>query len=260
MSLNFAGKTAIVTGGANGIGLSIAEHFLDVGADVFIIDIDKAAWEALAARHDGLKFFHGDIGEKTTSEAFISALPCPINFLINNACISHGGLLSVCPYEDFERMQRVGVTAPYYLTSLLLQQSLLAKDAAIINIASTRADQSQPDTEAYTAAKGGIIALTHAMAISLAGQARVNAISPGWIETDKHNADHTDSDKHQHPARRIGIPNDIAQMTLFLCDNEKSGFITGQNFTIDGGMSKLMIYHNAHNWKFDKDSQGVFPL
>ena len=251
MSLNFAGKTAIVTGGANGIGLSIAEHFLDAGADVFIIDIDKAAGEALAARHGKLRFFHGNIGEKLTLETFVASLPCHVNFLINNACISHGGLLSTCSYEDFEQVHKVGVAAPYYLTSLLLQQNLLAKDAGIVNIASTRADQSQPNTEAYSAAKGGIIALTHAMAISLTGQARVNAISPGWIETNKHNANHTDSDKRQHPAGRIGTPDDIAQMSLFLCDNKKSGFITGQNFTIDGGMSKLMIYHNDHGWKFE---------
>jgi len=143
-------------------------------------------------------------------------------------------------------VQRVGVTAPYFLTSLLLNKNLLAPDCSVINIASTRAFQSQPDTESYSAAKGGIAALTHSMAISLVGRARVNCISPGWIETSE-NPEHSEQDKKQHPAGRVGTPADIAEMVLFLCSS-KAGFITGENITVDGGMSKLMIYSGENNW------------
>ena len=245
----FRDKTAIVTGGANGIGRCITENLLMAGASVHVIDIDIDAGQNLESQHEMLTFFQGDVAEKAVLEAFAAAQARPINFLINNACIGRGGLLAPCSYADFEYVQRVGVTAPYYLTSLLVQRGLLSRDASIINIASTRAMQSQPDTEAYSAAKGGLLALTHAMAVSLAGHARVNAISPGWIDTigyDANSADHA-----QHPSGRIGMPNDIAQMVLYLCDNEKSGFITGQNFVIDGGMSKLMVYHGDCGWKYE---------
>jgi NAD(P)-dependent dehydrogenase (short-subunit alcohol dehydrogenase family) len=154
--------------------------------------------------------------------------------------IGRGGILSGCSYEDFEYVQRVGVVAPYYLTSLLLQRGLLAPTASIVNISSTRANQSQPDTEAYSAEKGGISALTHAMAVSLGGRARVNAINPGWIDVT--DGEFSSADNSQHPAGRVGVPTDIAEMVLFLC-SEKAGFITGEAITIDGGMSRLMVYH-----------------
>jgi len=252
--MTFKNKHAIITGGANGIGRCIALTFLREGAQVTIVDIDKSAGEKLQSCNDNLRFFHGDIAEKGLLEQFANALGKPVNYLINNACIGRGGLLSDCSYEDFEYVQRVGVTAPYYLTQLLLQRNLLAPNASIVNISSTRASQSQPDTEAYTAAKGGISALTHAMAVSLAGKARVNSISPGWIETANDNAataKHSAEDNRQHPAGRVGTPEDIAEMVLFLC-SEKAGFITGENITIDGGMSKLMVYHNDHGWKLFK--------
>jgi len=245
----FKEKHAVITGGANGIGKCIAAAFLREGATVTIIDIDKSAGEELQRNQENLHFFHGDIAEKEILEQFVNSLDKPVNCLINNACIGRGGLLSSCSYEDFEYVQRVGVTAPFYLTQLLLQKNLLAPNASIVNISSTRANQSQPDTEAYSAAKGGISALTHAMAISLAGKARVNTISPGWIETI--NVQHSDEDNHQHPAGHVGIPEDIAEMVLFLC-SEKASFITGENITIDGGMSKLMVYHNDNGWKLEK--------
>ena len=155
--MNFANKHAIITGGANGIGRHIAETFLREGAAVTIIDIDNRPLK-------GADFFHGDIAEKEVLERFVGSLVKPVDYLINNACIGRGGLLSGCSYEDFEYVQRVGVTAPFYLTQLLIQKNLLAPNASIVNISSTRAKQSQPNTEAYTAAKGGISALTHAMA------------------------------------------------------------------------------------------------
>jgi len=238
--MNMTGKHAVITGGANGIGRCIAETFLREGAAITVIDIARSNTE-------NINFFGGDIAEKSVLESFTNSLTIPVDFLINNACISRRGLLSNCSYEGFEYVQRVGVTAPYYLTSLLLKNNLLAVNASIVNIASTRAFQSQPDTESYSAAKGGIVALTHAMAVSLAGRARVNCISPGWIEASD-NFEHTEQDKRQHPAGRVGMIADIAEMVLFLC-GDKSGFITGENITIDGGMSKLMVYHNDHDWK-----------
>ena len=240
----FKNKHVVITGGANGIGRCIVENFQREGAIVTIIDVDKIAGESI----ENVNFYYGDIAEKSILEDFISTLKQPVNCLINNACIGKKGLLSNCSYEDFDYVQRVGVTAPYYLTSLLLKNNLLAENASIVNVASTRAFQSQPDTESYSAAKGGIIALTHAMAISLSGRARVNAVSPGWIDTT--NSEFSRSDKSQHPAGRVGIPRDIAEIVLFLC-SEKAGFITGENVTVDGGMSKLMIYHDDFGWRYE---------
>ena len=233
---------ALITGGANGIGQCVAETFLREGAAVTVIDIDKTAGQNMP----NVNFYHGDIADKAVLEVFVSSLKQPVDYLINNACIGRRGILSGCSYEDFEYVQRVGVTAPYYLASLLLKSNLLAASASIVNIASTRAFQSQPDTEAYSAVKGGIVALTHAMAVSLAGRARVNCVSPGWIETSG-NPEHSEQDKRQHPAGRVGTAADIAEMVLYLC-GDKAGFITGENITIDGGMSKLMVYHNDHGW------------
>ena len=246
--MTFTNNHAIITGGANGIGRCIAEAFLAAGAKVTVIDIDQAAGENLQCNSPGLRFFHGDISEKAALERFVGSLGCPVDFLINNACLNRRGLLSGCGWEDFEYVQRVGMTAPYYLTSLLLQKNMLSKGASVVNISSTRACQSQPDTESYSAAKGGIAALTHAMAVSLAGRARVNCISPGWIETA--DSDHSPQDKAQHPAGRVGRPEDIAAMVLFLC-SEQAGFITGENITIDGGMSRLMIYHGDGGWQLN---------
>jgi len=157
-------------------------------------------------------------------------LPEGVDLLVNNAMSSHGGILGGCSFEDFDRTLRVGVVAPYYLTKLLLP--FFKPGASVINIASTRALMSQADTESYSAAKGGIVALTHAMAASLAGRVRVNAISPGWIDN---------SASEQTPA-------DIARAVVFLAENP---FINAQNLVIDGGMTKLMIYHNDHGWKYE---------
>jgi len=242
--MNFEGKHIIVTGGANGIGKCITESFIQAGAIVTIIDIDERF------KDDKVHFYYGDISEKSTLEAFVKSLTTSVDCLINNACISRKGLLSDCSYEEFEYVQRVGVTAPYYLTNLLLKSNLLKKGASIVNIASTRAFQSQADTESYSAAKGGIVALTHAMAVSLSGRARVNCISPGWIDTSE-NQNHSTADKLQHPVGRVGIPSDIAEMALYLCSG-KAGFITGENITIDGGMSKLMIYNDDCGWSYER--------
>ncbi len=255
--MDFKGKTSIVTGGANGIGRCITEAFLSRGAHVAVIDTDDVSGGMQAHKYgDRLLFEQGDVTRQSDLGCFAASVLGTfghVDYLINNACFSRGGLVSGCGYEGFETVLRAGVLAPYYLT--LLFKEHFAPGAAIVNIASTRAFQSQPDTESYTAAKGGIVALTHALAMSLAGKVRVNSISPGWIDTgafqheENYEPQHSEADRAQHPSGRVGVPEDIANMVLFLC-GEEAGFINGQNITIDGGMTKQMIYHGDLGWEY----------
>ena len=255
----FEGKVCIITGGANGIGRCLVEEFSRLGASIAFIDKDKEAGDKLLSSLQGEHLFiAGDIANQKEIEDFISSTIQKygrVDYLINNACFSNKGILSDCDYEAFNEILHVGVTAPYYLTKLLLPH--FTKDASIINISSTRAFMSEPDTESYTAAKGGISALTHALAISLTGKARVNAINPGWIETGDYHYDAeaykpTEEDIQQHPSNRIGTPLDIARAAIFLC-NPANDFINGEEITIDGGMSKQMIYHNSFGWKYNRN-------
>ena len=256
--MKFKDKVCIVTGGANGIGRCITESFISEGARVAVIDADDISGAKLAQKY-GIKllFFHGDIAQKDVLERFAKKVTDAfgaVDYLVNNACISKKGIRSGCSYEDFNEVLRIGITAPYYLTLLLKEH--FAPGAAVVNISSTRAAMSQPDTESYTAAKGGISALTHALCVSLSGKVRVNAISPGWIDTGDYQ--HEDSyvpryskpDKSQHPSNRVGTPLDIAKMVLYLCC-EDAGFINGENIVIDGGMTRQMIYHGDHGWTFE---------
>jgi len=249
--MNFEDKVCIVTGGANGIGRCIVEEFLKQGACVAVIDIDAAMAEPLTAKYgcDKLLFVAGDIANEEVLIHFVNETIQwfnKVDYLINNACISKKGILSNCSYDDFNYVLRIGVSAPYMLTKLLLDH--FTDNAAMVNIASSRAFMSQRDTESYSAAKGGISALTHALSISLAGKVRVNSISPGWIDTGAFGELSTE-DILQHPVKRVGRPLDIAKMVLFLC-SEESGFITGENITIDGGMTKQMIYHGEYGWTY----------
>ena len=258
--MDFHEKVAVITGGANGIGRCIAESFLDKGAFVAVIDTDAANGARMEERFKGrLLFFAGDVGEKKTLDEFVKAVISrfpKVHYLINNAMRSKGGILSECKYEDFEYALRVGVTAPYYLTMKL--KGRFDSGAAIVNISSSRSSQSQADTESYTAAKGGIAALTHALSVSLPG-IRVNAIAPGWIDISPwHDGwpvpQHTIPDRAQHPVGRVGRAEDIANLALFLC-SEEAGFITGQEIFADGGMSKLMVYHGDCGWSYQPGSK-----
>ena len=230
----FQGKVVVVTGGANGIGKCIVNEFRTKGAQVYVIDKQQAG-----------EHFVGDIARKEDLEAFVAEIlkkHPKVDCIINNALPQMKGI-DECSWDDFQYALSVGVTAPFYLVKLL--QNNLAEGASIINISSSRDRMSQPQTESYTAAKGGIAALTHALAVSLAGKARVNSISPGWIDTT--NSLFEGADAVQQPAGRVGHPTDIANMVLFLCSG-KAGFITGENICIDGGMTKQMIYHGDNNW------------
>ena len=192
--------------------------------------------------------FVGDISSKEVLEAFAAEVLSrhnKVDVIVNNALPLMRGI-DECSYEEFQYALSVGVTAPFYLVKLLKDH--LAEGASIINISSSRDRMSQPQTESYTAAKGGIAALTHALAVSLSGRARVNSISPGWIDTAY--TVYEGPDASQQPAGRVGNPMDIANMVLYLC-SDKAGFITGENICIDGGMTRQMIYHGDHGWKLD---------
>ena len=233
---NFKNKIAVVTGGARGIGKCIREQFEAAGATVCVIDL---------LPND---YFVGDLADKVTLERFAAKVIADyghVDYLINNAAPKMCGIEN-CSYEDFEYALKVGVTAPFYLSKLFALR--FAEGASIVNISSSRDRMSQPGTESYTAAKGGISALTHALAVSLSGKVRVNSISPGWI--DNNYTVYEGADAVQQPAGRVGNPRDIANMVLYLC-SDMAGFITGENICIDGGTTRQMIYHGDHGWSLD---------
>ena len=232
----FQNKVIVITGGAAGIGKCIAEEFKKEGAHVCVID---------AAEGD---HFVGDIGSKETLEAFAADVIAKygrVDVLVNNAPPLFIGI-NECSYEQFQQSLNIGVTAAFYLTKLFLPY--FAPGASILNLSSSRDRMSQPQSESYTAAKGGIAALTHSLAVSLAGKVRVNSISPGWIDTAW--TVYEGPDALQQPAGRVGHPLDIAHMALFLA-SEKAGFISGENICIDGGQTRLMIYHGDHGWTYN---------
>ena len=231
----FQDKVVVITGGAGGIGKCIAEEFKQNGALVCVID-------SAPGNH-----YVGDIGDKAVLEDFAASVIAKydkVDVLVNNAPPAFRGIDS-CTYEEFQQALAVGVTAPFYLSKLFAPY--FAPGASILNISSSRDRMSQPQSESYTAAKGGIAALTHALAVSFAGKVRVNSISPGWIDTDY--TVYEGPDAIQQPAGRVGNPLDIAHMALFLA-SDKAGFITGENICIDGGMTHLMIYHDDHGWTY----------
>lgn len=234
---NFKDKVVVVTGGAKGIGKCIADEFKRFGAIVCDIDI-----------LDGC-YYCGNIAEQSVLEDFAYKLIGDygkVDVLVNNAMESRGGI-DTCSYDDFNYVLRVGVTALFYLSKLFAPY--FSEGASIINISSSRDRMSQAQTESYTSAKGGISALTHALAVSFSGKVRVNSISPGWIDTTGTNF--TGAEATQQPAGRVGVPDDIADMVLYL-SSSKASFITGENICIDGGMTRQMIYHGDYGWKLEK--------
>lgn len=259
--MDFSNKVVVITGGAKGIGKCVADMFRQAGAEVCLIDVTDNS------------YFTGDISDQATLEKFAEKVIGDygkVDYLINNAPPLMKGIAD-CSYDEFNYALRCGVTSAFYLTKLFLPY--FNSGAAIVNISSSRDRMSQAQTESYTAAKGGIAALTHALAVSLAGKVRVNSVSPGWIDTsetsisqiknDKINesenracffstSKYSDADLNQHPVKRIGKPEDVVHAILFLC-SEKASFITGENIVIDGGMSHLMIYHGDAGWVFGEE-------
>ncbi len=233
--MNFENKVVVITGGAHGIGLCAANEFKKCGAHVEVIDCVKG------------EHYVGDVGNKEDLEKFAQEVIEKygrVDVLINNAPPKMKGI-DKCSWEEFENAMNVGVTAPFYMSKLFLPY--FSKGASIINISSSRDRMSQAQTESYTAAKGGIAALTHALAVSLARKVRVNSISPGWIDTEYRVYEGPDAT--QQPVGRVGNPYDIVNMIMFLA-SDKAGFITGENICIDGGQSKLMIYHGDNGWEY----------
>ena len=229
----FQDKVVVVTGGAGGIGKCITEEFRKAGACVHVIDCAEG------------DHYVGDIGDQAALEDFAQQVIKAhgrVDVLVNNAPPYFIGI-DECSYEQFQKSLAIGVTAPFYLSKLFAPY--FAEGASIINISSSRDRMSQPQSESYTAAKGGIAALTHSLAVSFAGKVRVNSISPGWIDTAY--TVYEGPDAIQQPAGRVGNPMDIANMVLFLA-SDKAGFITGENICIDGGQTRLMIYHGDHGW------------
>lgn len=250
MEAGIQGKIAFITGGANGIGRGIVIAFCQGGADVIFCDVDENAGNLLCEELNAYQcsFVKADVADK---EGFISIVndiikkKGNIDILINNVGI--GGFASILdtPIDDFDRILNINLR-PVFITAKILakhrsENPYLNSYGRIINIASTRYLMSEPNSEAYAASKGGIVSLTHALAISLSEyNITVNCVSPGWIET----GDYTQlkvTDHKQHPSGRVGVPQDIAQTCLFLC-NPNSNFINGQNIIVDGGMTKKMIY------------------
>ena len=232
----FQNKVIVITGGAGGIGKCITEEFEKNGAHVCVIDTAPG------------DHYVGDIADKAVLEDFARTViekHGRVDVLVNNAPPQMCGI-DDCTYEQFQQALAVGVTAPFYLSKLFAPY--FAPGASIINISSSRDRMSQPQTESYTAAKGGISALTHALAVSFAGKVRVNSISPGWIDTAY--TVYSGPDADQQPAGRVGNPMDIANMVLFLA-SDKAGFLTGENICIDGGQTRLMIYHGDHGWQLN---------
>jgi len=242
--MTFNQKVVVITGASHGIGLGIAKSFINEGATVF--SIDKDSYDGDLSIHT----FVGDIASRYDRELFLEYVLTQsnhIDVLVHNAIESSHGILSDLDLDQFERILTIGITAPYHLISMC--KKYMPSGSSMINIVSTRAFQSQKNTEAYSSAKGGLNSLTHALANSLAPDIRVNAIAPGWIDT--HDSELSLEDKSQHLTNSVGRIEDIAECVLFL-SSTKAKFITAETIIIDGGMSKRMIYHNDEGWTYNK--------
>lgn len=235
---------ALVTGAASGIGRAIAGHLLETGWSLALLDLPESGLRrAFPGRQRECVLVEGDVADAAAIERCVKAALTAFGRL--DGVVSNAGIMKRKPIakltpQEWHRVLDVNLTAAFLLARAA-QKPLRKAKGAIVTIASTRALMSEPDTESYSASKGGLVALTHALSISLAPDIRVNAISPGWIATGKHGKLRR-KDHAQHPAGRVGRPQDIAEMAAFLLDGEKSGFVTGANFVVDGGMTRKMIY------------------
>lgn len=248
-----AGRSVFITGGGQGIGKATARLFLEKGARVTIAEIDEEAGRETAEECAGLGEIHLEVIDVADEKAVASAMERTaeryggLDILINNAATAANKPVTELSAAEWQRVLGVNLSGPLYCAKHAAPH-LSARGGCIINIGSTRALMSEPDTEAYSATKGGILALTHSLAVSLGPRVRVNCISPGWIDVSswkkrsiREQEPLTDEDHRQHPAGRVGRPEDVAAMALFLSSDD-AGFITGQNFVVDGGMTRKMIY------------------
>jgi NAD(P)-dependent dehydrogenase (short-subunit alcohol dehydrogenase family) len=241
---NSTTRVGIVTGAARGIGHAIARSLLASGWHLAVIDLPgSGVTRTFANERQSVIPLNGDVSIEGTAERAVAAVIerfGRIDGIVSNAGITRNKPLSELTLADWRAVIDVNLTATY-LFARAAERPLRAAKGAILTIASTRAFMSEPNTEAYSASKGGLVALTHALAISLAPDVRVNCVSPGWIMTSDY-AELRPKDHAQHPVGRVGAPDDIAQITGFLLDGERSGFITGANFIVDGGMTRKMMY------------------
>jgi len=236
--------TAIVTGAAHGIGRAIARRLLDDGWRVGVVDLPKSGLTRAHAAHGRhVAVIEGDVADEETAQRAVAAVTDQFGRL--DALVSNAGIMIRKPLRqltlaEWRKVLDTNLTAAF-LFARAAEKPLRAAGGAIVTVASTRALMSEPNTESYSASKGGLLALTHALAISLGPNVRVNCISPGWIVTNP-NEKLRRKDHLQHPVGRAGRPEDIAEIVAFLIDRQRTGFITGANFVIDGGMTRKMIY------------------
>jgi NAD(P)-dependent dehydrogenase (short-subunit alcohol dehydrogenase family) len=234
---------ALITGGAKGIGRAIARHLVESGWQIGIIDLPDSGLRRAFPRQRGVLLIDGDVRDEETASDAVEALVHRFGRL--DGVVSNAGMMIRKPLRrltvsDWHRVLDTNLTAAFLLARAA-EKPLRKSHGAIVTIASTRALMSEANTESYSASKGGLVALTHALAISLAPDVRINCVSPGWIET-KDYAGLRRKDHAQHPAGRVGKPDDVAELVAWLLDGKRSGFVTGANFVIDGGMTRKMIY------------------
>ena len=240
-----AKPVALITGGAKGIGRAIARHLLASGWQVAIIDLANSGLRRVLARDRDILAIEGDVREEHTASDAVAATIHRFHHL--DAVVSNAGImvresLRRLTLAERHRVLDTNLTATFLLARAA-EKPLRKARGAIVTIASTRASMSEPNTESYSASKGGLLALTHALAMSLAPEVRVNCVSPGWIETRDYSGLRR-KDHKQHPAGRVGRPGDVAEIVSWLLDGKRSGFVTGANFVIDGGMTRKMIYED----------------
>lgn len=236
-------KVVLITGAAHGIGRATARLLLDEGWLVGAVDVAKAdlerAYGKLARR---VLLIEGDMGDEATAKRAVTETIerfGQLDGIVSNAGIMIRKPIRQLTIAEWRRVLDVNLTAAFLLAKAA-EKALTQTKGAFVTVASTRAAMSEPNTEAYSASKGGLVALTHALAISMA-PVRVNCISPGWIATKDYDKLRR-KDHAQHPAGRVGRPEDVAQIAAYLLDGDRSGFVTGANFTVDGGMTRKMIY------------------